>query len=518
MVVALLLMLGFSPALVQAQTTVCADGAVQFNLATYNGSVQWQQSLDGTTWTNISGQTGSTLIITPLAVTWYRAEITNGTCNPIWSDTSQVFPAVTPVISVVGNADSHCPDDTLWLSTGNYVSYLWSNGDTNQTTTTTLAGSYTVTATDTNGCALTSAPLPVTNASVPVVDAGADTSKACGDTITLGGNPSASGGLPPYSYSWSPSNQLSSTSASNPQAWNYSNKDYVLTVTDTNGCSASDTVSVTISGGIAGPDSVIFSFTNSIVEWVVPPCVNDIRIQAWGAQGGHENWSGITYFGGLGAYMSGDFTVNPGDTLKVLVGEQGEILSVGGGGGGSFVTKKDNTPLCIAGGGGGASSDQNGVNAVTTTSGTVDGLGAGTPGSNGNGGGVCGVNQNDGGGGGGLLTDGATANTGGTTNGGFGGQAFVNGGAGGLGGRLDNACTADPRGGLGGGGGASCYTVGGGGGGGYSGGAGGQHYNNCVNGSVPRAGGGGGGSYNSGSNQSNAAGVQSGNGMVQINW
>jgi hypothetical protein len=257
-----------------------------------------------------------------------------------------------------------------------------------------------------------------------------------------------------------------------------------------------------------------FTYDGTIQLWTVPDGVTSITMEAWGAQGGNSTWAG-TVSGGLGAYMSGTFTVTPGDDLQILVGGQGESLAVGGGGGGSFVATIGDVPLLVAGGGGGASSDQAGVDAVTSQDGTADSLGGISGGTGGAGGSVCGINQNDGGGGGGFNSDGADA-TDGIGNGGFGGIAFVNGGTIVPGGRLDGACSNDPAGGFGGGGSATCNTVGGGGGGGYSGGAGGPHIGNCGGGQ--RAGGGGGGSYNIGTSQTNTPGVQSGNGEVCITY
>ncbi|MCB1729458.1 MAG: hypothetical protein KDI21_03165 [Halieaceae bacterium] len=211
--------------------------------------------------------------------------------------------------------------------------------------------------------------------------------------------------------------------------------------------------------------------------------------------------------------MSGDITVTPGDSLKILVGGQGETDAVGGGGGGSFLTTSSDVPLLVAGGGGGASSDQDGVGAVTGQDGTADSLGIIAGGTGGNGGGAC-AGPNSGGGGGGLTTDGVSVTDGVSTNGGFGGIAFVNGGTIVPGGRLDNACDGDPAGGFGGGGSATCNTVGGGGGGGYSGGAGGPHIGMCA--APLRAGGGGGGSFNGGVNQTNTPATRSGNGQICI--
>jgi hypothetical protein len=288
----------------------------------------------------------------------------------------------------------------------------------------------------------------------------------------------------------------------------------VTTDNDNGTCGAVVTFSTpTVSNTCLPPPPLAFGYTGSMQTFTVPAGVSSISISAYGASGGNETY-GNTYTGGKGAYVSGTFSVTPGQVLNILVGGAGESQAVGGGGGGTFVALSNNTPLLVAGGGGGASTDANGVDASISQSGTNDSGGNATGGANGNGGGVCSVNFNDGGGGGGFYTDGSDA-TDGIGNGGFGGKSFVNGGAGGLDGKLDNACFADAKGGFGGGGGTTCYTVGGGGGGGYSGGAGGAHID-CSG--VIRNGGGGGGSYNAGTNQTNTAGTNTGDGMVSLTF
>ena len=230
-----------------------------------------------------------------------------------------------------------------------------------------------------------------------------------------------------------------------------------------------------------------------IQQWVVPQS-GLYKIEVYGAQG-------FGPFGGRGAYMSGEFLLTAGQTLKILVGQKG-APPVGsgtnqyGGGGGSFVTTSTNSPIIIAGGGGGswASSFNSTTDASITTSGNTGANGPtnGAGGTNGQGGAAA----SSAGGGGGLLTDGGDVS---------GGKAFVNGGAGGI------ATTNGGEGGFGGGGGASSWdNRRGGGGGGYSGGGGAG----STTSGFPE--GGGGGSFNSGNNQVNTAGVQLGHGMIVI--
>lgn len=234
--------------------------------------------------------------------------------------------------------------------------------------------------------------------------------------------------------------------------------------------------------------------TGGIQYWVVPTTGN-YQIEAYGAQG-------YGAFGGRGAYISGEFFLTAGTTLKILVGQQAPpYLNYPsttynhqyGGGGGSFVTDNSNNPFVVAGGGGGnhANSYLPACDGQITTAGSAGAQGStiGAGGTSGNGG----LTASSADGGGGLLTNGTGA---------AGGFAFVNGGNGGF---------DEGFGGFGCGGGTSSWNnYRGGGGGGYSGGGGGNNGSTCC------AAGGGGGSFNGGSNPNNLAGVQLGDGEVVI--
>ncbi|XP_078699908.1 uncharacterized protein LOC144926765 [Branchiostoma floridae x Branchiostoma belcheri] len=179
---------------------------------------------------------------------------------------------------------------------------------------------------------------------------------------------------------------------------------------------------------------------------------------------------------GRGAVLRGAFNLKQGETLRILVGQEGAENKGNpgvGGGGGTFVTRGDNTPLIIAGGGGGGGRELQTHNPLCD--GTVSTTGNKSYGETGCSGGSNGQGATEwkgewtGGGGGGLLTDGGSSKRfGGDScqHGGEGGKAFVNGGVGGRGER-NNA-----DGGFGGGGGSYAFIFfgSGGGGGGYSGG------------------------------------------------
>ena len=113
------------------------------------------------------------------------------------------------------------------------TNYSWDNGVTDgiafvPTATTT----YTVTATDANGCSATDA-VDVTVNTLPAVDAGADQAVCDGGSVTL----SASGAV---TYAWD--NNITDANAFTPTA----TATYTVNGTDANGCSNTDAVDVTV--------------------------------------------------------------------------------------------------------------------------------------------------------------------------------------------------------------------------------------------------------------------------------
>ncbi len=226
-----------------------------------------------------------------------------------------------------------------------------------------------------------------------------------------------------------------------------------------------------------------FLATGLLQTYVVPADVTDVYIVVNGGSGGPVNDPPPrAYSPGLGASIGAEVPVTGGETLQVVVGEQGEasVDSAGGGGGGSFVFQAGGTLLVAAGGGGGAGVTGDGYDAQLGTDGGAggDNTFGGAGGTAGSGGNAATGESGNGGGGGGYLSAGTTSPEGGSGEGGHqvsspgdaaGGAGGVAAGAGGYGG------------GAGGGG------VGGGGGGGFSGGGGGYGEGDD--------GGGGGGSY-----------------------
>lgn len=77
-----------------------------------------------------------------------------------------------------------------------------------------------------------------------------DYTKCSGDIQTL--TTTVTGGTAPYTYAWSPSTGLSSTTSANPTASHTSTVTYTVVVTDANGRTATDTSVVTVPSALSG--------------------------------------------------------------------------------------------------------------------------------------------------------------------------------------------------------------------------------------------------------------------------
>ena len=102
-----------------------------------------------------------------------------------------------------------------------------------------------------------------------VVNAGIEKNVCINDSVKLGGNPTASGGSPPYSYLWTPSANLNSSTIANPTSQPTSNTKYTVTVTDSLGKSVSGSVNIVVHPlptVIAGANQTIQSGTYTLLE------------------------------------------------------------------------------------------------------------------------------------------------------------------------------------------------------------------------------------------------------------
>ena len=116
-----------------------------------------------------------------------------------------------------------------------------------------------LTVTDAKGCVAIDS-IKITQNPSPVANAGADSALCSGFGLQLGGSPTASGGMGTYQFSWAPTVGLSANNIGNPSAYPLVTTTYQVLVTDSNGCQATDAITITIHPNPvadAGPDRTV---------------------------------------------------------------------------------------------------------------------------------------------------------------------------------------------------------------------------------------------------------------------
>lgn len=130
--------------------SICQGDSALLQLnCTYVGTLQWQQSPDLITWSNIAGAILNIKKVLPVISTYYRAVVTNGTCQLIYSDTAIITVNPIPPPPTITVSDN-CENSILTAS-GYTGTLLWSTGQTINPITINSSGTYTVTQTE-NGC------------------------------------------------------------------------------------------------------------------------------------------------------------------------------------------------------------------------------------------------------------------------------------------------------------------------------------------------------------------------------
>ena len=164
----------------------------------------------------------------------------------IGSDSRTITENALPAV-VLGNDTSYCAGTTfsLLLDAGNAGStFDWNDGAAStQTFNATEDGTYTVTVTDANGCVGTD-DITITENVLPVINLG-------NDIITAAPSHVLDAGAGFASYAWTPGNQTTQ------QITVTQNGTYAVTVTNADGCSASDGITVSFTASVDEMESAI---------------------------------------------------------------------------------------------------------------------------------------------------------------------------------------------------------------------------------------------------------------------
>lgn len=217
----------------------CFPEACQF---TDTSSVDLPNSIDSYTWT-IDSMTYTAGNVFHNFDTTGRYDIklvvkTEFGCHD--SLTKTIFHGDTVRIGVTpSSAFTICAGDTAQISaTTGIDSYVWNTGETTRTIGAHQAQTYIVTGYNGNNCFDVDS-VTVSLAPTPTANAGSDVSIKFGKTTMLTG----SGG---GNYLWTPGTTLDDATSSSPIASPQSTTVYVLTVTNSIGCTDTDSVTVTV--------------------------------------------------------------------------------------------------------------------------------------------------------------------------------------------------------------------------------------------------------------------------------
>lgn len=221
-------------------TIIC--GGVPISLSTQTGAGYTYNWSDGTS----TIATTNSVTITPTVTTSYVISVS---VSPgcVSYDTVNVTVSLSDdsISSTVAGCNVNDGTATI-IPQGSAppFTYSWSNGQTTSTAVGLAPGTYTCVVTDANGCTMTET-VTVGSLSSLAPDAGNFVTITAGQSTQLNG----SGGL---GYTWSPSGSLSCTNCPNPVASPTVTTTYTLTVSDSIGCTAIDTVTVFVEMDCSG--------------------------------------------------------------------------------------------------------------------------------------------------------------------------------------------------------------------------------------------------------------------------
>lgn len=248
-----------APVVTPASPAICQGDSVQLTAAAGYSNYVWS-----------SGEFGTVLFVNTAGT--YSVSAIDG--NGCATDTANVTLVVNPLPqpAIVGPS-TFCAGSSAQLSVSpsGFASYLWSDGSTNATLSTTQSGSFTVKVTDANGCSGMSPVFATTaGASLKPVISPAGTINLCdGDSLIISAGQYTS-------YLWS--NAATSQSIKVKGSAKVS-----VTVTDANGCSGtSDTTNVVLQAkpvptiSFNGSPNMILNATPGYVayQWYVVNTVN----------------------------------------------------------------------------------------------------------------------------------------------------------------------------------------------------------------------------------------------------
>ncbi len=306
---------------------------------------QWENGTDNT-WLHAKIIVGGDIT--------YTLTATNIATGCIATDVVEVHTNKPSIININGSG-SVCKGSSVTLTTPLYAgaSYSWSSSDPTEpvqsgtglntvTVTPKKSVTYTLTIDFGGSCGISTATkeVTVTDLSYTPSDHGVYCPSTNPNTLTLGPTANPAGGVAPYTYSWSPAHMVASATSRNtyPSQAPTVTTNYMLTISDANGCSVTTTETVTVDAAskpkagasrnmCMGTTETLGDASNTGVTWyaVAPASTSQLSSSTIGNPVFTPTAAGTYKF--YVKYNSGG-CVNP-DTVVVVV-RANPVISAGG--------------------------------------------------------------------------------------------------------------------------------------------------------------------------------------------
>ncbi len=210
------------------------------------------------TWTNDQNDEFSGDDLTGIVSGTYSLTVTDANqCN--YLETVEVG-YDQEVIAIIDNQEPACDQLPVTLSGGQSIgadSYSWEDNQSQQigtgpTVDITLGFTYNefILTVSNNVCSHSDTLTLLVNP-LPLVDAGVDQDVFPEDIVELGGDPT---GPTAVAYHWEPGLLLNDSSIANPEYFNVGTQEFIVTVTDGNGCMMRDSILITLVNQVVIPD------------------------------------------------------------------------------------------------------------------------------------------------------------------------------------------------------------------------------------------------------------------------
>lgn len=218
--------------------SVCPGGSI---VLTASGADTYAWAPSAT----LDADVGAAVTATPNATETYTVAGTVGNCT---GDTAVTVAVLDPpTLTVVPDQPQLCDGEDVSITVSGATTYSWSPATGLDDTTDSIVTAnpqvttdYTITGTDVNGCA-DSLTITATVLPLPDVDAGEDAEICPNTDVQLDGTSAAA-----VDYAWSPTGSLNDPTAEDPVATPDATTTYTLEVTDADGCTNSDDVTIDV--------------------------------------------------------------------------------------------------------------------------------------------------------------------------------------------------------------------------------------------------------------------------------